>query len=82
MFRSRWRGYLLRERPDIISAHFTVVETKESEIAMIFVDGTLHQVLLPGKRVLFWKGAAPVSAEFVTVIDSELPEQMLAALEG
>jgi hypothetical protein len=82
MFRSRWEGYLLRKRPDLVAAHFVVVETKESEIAMISVNGTLYQVLLPGKRALFWKDAASLSAELVTVIDSELPEPMLTALEG
>jgi len=81
-FRSRWEGYLLRERADLVSAHFIVVETKESEIAMVYVAGTLSQVLLPGKRALFWKCKVPVSAELVTIIESELPEQMLTALEG
>lgn len=82
MFHSRWERYLLTERPDLVAAHFIVVETKESEIAMVYVAGTLSQVLLPGKRALFWKCGVPVSAELVTIIESELPEQMLAALEG
>ena len=81
-FHSRWEGYLLRERPDLVAAHFIMVETKESEIAMVYVAGTLSQVLLPGKRALFWKCGVPVSAELVTIIESELPEQMLTALEG
>ncbi|HEY7302549.1 MAG TPA: hypothetical protein VH601_00430 [Bryobacteraceae bacterium] len=82
MFRSRWEGHLLGKRPDLVAAHFMVVETTESEIAMIFVNGMLYQVLLPGKRALFWKDAASVLAEMVTVIESELPEPMLTALEG
>ncbi|HEY7391316.1 MAG TPA: hypothetical protein VH640_22565 [Bryobacteraceae bacterium] len=78
VFRSRWEDYVVRERFDIVAAHFTMVETNDSEIAMIFVDGSLYQVLLPGKRVLFWKDAALVSAEVVSIIDSELPEGTLA----
>lgn len=75
VFRSRWRNYLIDKQPHIIAAHFIVVETKDSEIAMIFVDCMLSQVLLPGERALFWKDSASVTAEVVSVIDSELPER-------
>lgn len=81
VFRSRWEEYLVRECLDTVATHFTMVETTDSEIAMIFVNGSLHQVLLPGKRVLFWKDAAAVSAEVVSIIDSELPERTFAPLE-
>jgi hypothetical protein len=78
VFRSRWGNYLIEKKPHLIATHFAVVETKDSEIAMIFVDGMLYQVLLPGERALFWKDSASVSADVVSVIDSELPEQTLA----
>lgn len=81
VFRSRWEEYLIEKKPHIVATHFTVVETKDSEIAMIFVGGMLYQVLLPGERALFWKDSASVSAEIVSVIDSELPERTLAPLE-
>lgn len=80
-FRSRWERHLIRNEPNVVAAHFHVIETKDSEIAMVFVDGMLHRVLLPGERVLFWRDAASVSAEFVTVIDSDLPEPDMTALE-
>lgn len=78
VFRSRWNNYLLEEQPHIVAAHFVAVTTNDSEIAMIFVDGMLYQVLLPGEHALFWKDSASVSAEVVSVIDSELPEQALS----
>jgi hypothetical protein len=80
VFRSGWEEYLI-EKPHIIATHFVVFETNESEIAMIFVDGMLHQVLLPGGRVLFWTDAASVSAEVVSIIDSELPDRTIALLD-
>ncbi len=82
LFRSNWKQYLIEKKPHIIAAHFVVFETTESEIAMIFVDGMLYQVVLPGMRVLFWKDAASVSAEVVSIIDSELPERAIAQLEA
>ncbi len=81
IFRSRWEDHLLREHANTIAAHFTVIETTDSEIAMIFIEGSLYQVLLPGKRVLFWKDAACVSSEIVSIIDLDLPEWTLAPLE-
>ncbi len=81
VFRSSWEQYLIEKKPHIVAAHFVVFETTESEIAMVFVDGMLHQVLLPGGRALFWKDAASVSAEVVSIIDSELPERTIAQLD-
>jgi hypothetical protein len=80
-FRSRWIDYLLETQPGVVAAHFVVVETKDSQIAMIFADGMLYQILLPGERALFWKDSASISAEVVSVIDSELPERAIAPLE-
>jgi hypothetical protein len=66
----------------VVSTHFTVVETTEAEIAMISVEGRLEHILLPKKRMLFWKDAAPVSVEVLTLIgEPELPEPMLASFE-
>ena len=81
VFRSRWEEYLIENEPHIVATHFAVVEAKDSEIGMIFIDGMLYHVLLPGERALFWKGSASVSAELVKVIDSELPERTIAPLE-
>lgn len=78
-FRSRWQDYLLNKRRDLVAEHFILVETSESEIALIYLEGSLYQVLLPGKSALFWKNAARVSTELVSIIDPELPE--LAPLE-
>jgi hypothetical protein len=79
---SRWTRFFLQNRPDIISAHFTLIETSDSQIAMVSIDGSLHQVLLPGKRMLIWKDGPPVTVEVVNIIDSvELPTSMLIPLE-
>jgi hypothetical protein len=82
VFRSRWEDTLLRERPDLVRQHFTIVETIDTQIAMISLRGELHHVLLPGQRRLFWKDAGSVLTEMATIIgDPELPGSMLTPLE-
>src|SRR5690348_4645393 len=69
VFRSRWADGLLDNRPDIAREHFNIVETNNSQVAMISLDGDLFQVLSPGRRVMFWKDAGDVSVELVNVVE-------------
>lgn len=68
VFQSMWADYLAKERPDIVARHFTLVETTDVQVGMVYVDSKLFQVLTPSKRVLFWRGRARVTAEMVEVI--------------
>ena len=82
VFRSRWADGLLNDRPDIAHEHFNIVETNNSQVAMISLDGDLFQVLSPGRRVMFWKDAGDVSVELVNVVEGPvIGETMLTALE-
>jgi hypothetical protein len=68
IFQSAWTGYLLEERPEIANRHFTVVQTSSRQVAMVYVNGALFTVMVPQKRMLFWRDAALVTAEIVNVI--------------
>jgi hypothetical protein len=82
VFRSRWADALLRDRPDLASEHFNIVETNNSQVAMISLDGDLFQVLPPGRRAIFWKDAGNISVELVNVIEGPaIAETLLTALE-
>ena len=82
VFESAWADYLAKERPEIAERHFTRVETNDFQVAMVYVDGQLFKVMLPAKRMLFWRGAMDVTAEVVNVIDeSEVSAQKLPALQ-
>jgi hypothetical protein len=82
IFQSTWADYLVKERPQLVAELFTVVETTDTQVAMVYVDGRLFKVLSPAKRALFWRGLSDVSAEVVDVIDEpSIPLTKLAALE-
>jgi hypothetical protein len=67
VFRSAWADYLLK-RPKLSRRHFQCVRTNEVQVAMVYLDGRLFQVLTPAKGLLFWRGAAVVTAELVDVV--------------
>jgi hypothetical protein len=82
VFRSRWTDYLIDKRPDLVQRYFTLVETNDVQVGMVYVDGELFHVLVPAKRVLFWRGQAEVTAEIVDVIGEPLISfPSLSALE-
>ena len=68
VLRSAWVNYLVEKRPGLSRRHFHCVQTNAAQIAMVYVDGKLFQVLTPSKRMLFWRDAAAVTAELVEVV--------------
>jgi SPFH domain / Band 7 family len=82
VFGSKWADYLVKERPDLVNRYFTCVETSDVQVAMVYVDSKLLEVLLPAKRVLYWRGLAEVTAEVIDVVaQPEIPASKLPALE-
>src|ERR1700692_2877425 len=72
VFTSEWADFIVKERPDVAAAYFTVVETSDSQVAVIAVERKLVRVIAPGKRVLFWRGVLDVTFELIDV--REAPE--------
>jgi hypothetical protein len=82
VFGSKWADYLVKERPDLVNRYFTCVETSDVQVAMVYVDSKSLEVLLPAKRVLYWRGLAEVTAEVINVVaQPEIPASKLSALE-
>ncbi len=69
VFKSAWTDYLAKRRRELVERHFTLVETNDVQVAMVYVDHQLFKVLTPAKRLLFWRGVVDVSAEVVELID-------------
>lgn len=71
-FASEWADFIVKERPRIAAEFFTVVETTDSQVAVVFADGRICRVVSPGRRALFWKG--PVEITFAVIDVRETPE--------
>ncbi len=68
VFRSVWADYLVEQRPELTERFFYRVETNNTQVALVYVDGGLYTVLTPAKRLLFWRESIEVTAEIVDVI--------------
>lgn len=66
--RSFWCSFLIEDRPELVERHFVKIETSDTQVGLVYVNGNLYEVLTPAKRLLFWREAANVSAEMVDVI--------------
>lgn len=81
-FKSKWSNYLVRERPDLVERYFTVAETNEFQIAMVYANGELFKIVTPAKRMLFWRDVAEITVELIEVIAGPVISQAdLLALE-
>ena len=57
VFAGEWADYHRRiQRPDLAAEYFTVVETRDSQAAVVYLNGRVSRVIGPGKRVLYWRG--------------------------
>jgi regulator of protease activity HflC (stomatin/prohibitin superfamily) len=81
VFTSEWANYLVKERPELASRHFTVVETSDSQVAVVYLDGKAARVIAPGNRVLYWRGAVEVTFDRIDVREApEVPGRLLPAV--
>ena len=62
---SAWRDFLAKERWALVSRYFTVVETGDSHVAVVYFDDKVSRVIGPGQRVLFWKGSVEVTYDLI-----------------
>jgi regulator of protease activity HflC (stomatin/prohibitin superfamily) len=81
VFSGEWADYMVKQRPELVSRYFTVVETSDSQVALVYLEGKLARVVAPGNRVLYWRDAAAVTFEVIDARHApEVPQRLLAAL--
>jgi regulator of protease activity HflC (stomatin/prohibitin superfamily) len=77
VFASEWVATIANQHRDLAERHFTVVETSEAQVAVVYLDGRLARVVAPASRVMYWRGAVTVT---FTVIDIRAEVQAPTAL--
>jgi len=81
LFEGPWVNHLVKVRPDVTAEHFTVVETKDSQVAVVSLDGKVARGFFPGSRALFWRGPVEVSVEvFDAHAEPEVPARLITTL--
>src|SRR5437879_1925204 len=81
VFASEWADTIVNTRAAMAAEFFTVVETLDAQVAVVYLDGKLARLVMPGQRVLYWKGAVNVTFDPIDVRrDPEVPERLRAPL--
>ena len=80
-FVSPWADFIATQRPEVAAAHFTVVETADTEVAVVYFDGKVTRVVEPAKRMLFWRDSVEVTFELIdATAEPEVPARLVAPL--
>ncbi len=81
VFESTWADYLVKEQADLAERLFTIVETTDTQVAVIYMNGKLARVLGPGKRVLYWRGPVEVTSQVIDVArERQVPQALVSAM--
>src|ERR1041384_7164069 len=67
LFASEWMAVIANQHRDLAERHFTVIETSESQVAIVYLDGRLARVIPPACRVMYWRTAVVVAFTLVDV---------------
>jgi regulator of protease activity HflC (stomatin/prohibitin superfamily) len=78
---SEWADTIVRNHPELAARHFVVVETNDSQVAIVYRDGRLTRIVPPGQRVLYFRGDREVTFETIDVrAEPEVPPRLVAAV--
>jgi regulator of protease activity HflC (stomatin/prohibitin superfamily) len=81
LFASEWTATLANQHRDLALRHFIVIETSESQVAVVYLDGRLARVVAPASRVMYWRTAVAVTFTLIDVrVEPEVPTALLPAL--
>ena len=60
---------LLRNKASLCDMHYTVINTDENEVALIYVDGQFRDLIRPQSEKWFWNTAAQVDVRRINVTE-------------
>ena len=80
VFQSPWANFLVNQKPELTARYFTLIETGDEQVAVVYLDGKLTRVLPPSSRLLYWRGDVSVTSERIDIRQIEVPERLLAPL--
>jgi regulator of protease activity HflC (stomatin/prohibitin superfamily) len=80
-FTSECSDTIVNQKPELASRYFTIVETSDTQVAVVYVEGKVFRVIGPAHRVMFWRGIREVTFDLMDVRkEPEVPEFLVSAL--
>lgn len=72
--------FLLKEYPEMMARYFTVVELNAQQVALVYKNGLLADILLPATRHFYWQGVIDITTEIIDISEQFEISQEKAAL--
>lgn len=77
-FRHRLQDLLVKSWPRNVRERFEVIETRRDQMAVVYLNGRLQEVLGPSQRMVYRKGVAEVTATVVDIAQACPVERSIA----
>ena len=76
--------FLLKTAPDLVKRHFTVVDLNSEQVAFIYKEARLFDILPPNTRKLYWQGFVSVTVDIVNIQENMMvdTDKMTLLLHG
>ncbi len=72
--------FLLKQYPTEIARYFTQIELSQQQVAIVYKNGRLTDILPPNTRTLYWKGIVEITVEIVDMSEHFVLPKDKAAL--
>jgi len=74
-FTTNWTNIIIKNHPHIVEQNFELINVKDNQVAVVFLDGKLYKVFEPGSTTLIWKIINTVSVEYIDISEYfEIPK--------
>ena len=82
-FEHRLADFFVKQYPADVERLFVKVETRDHDVAVIFKNGHVADVIGPDQRKLFWKGVVDVTVQVINIADTfDVDPRVAKALVG
>jgi regulator of protease activity HflC (stomatin/prohibitin superfamily) len=80
-FEHQLTDFLIKEYAEAVARYFTVIELGSQEVALVFKNGRMADILPPASRTLYWKGVVDITTEVIDISEVfEIPSGKAAQL--
>ena len=82
-FRHRLQDFLVKSWPRNVRERYEVIETRADQVAVVYVNGQVQEVIGPRQRVVYPKGVAEVAAAVLGIAEwCRVEGPLLAAVKS
>ncbi len=68
-FEHRLVDFFIKEYADAVARYFTIIELGAQQVALLYKNGRLTNILPPSSRQLYWNGIVEVKTEIIDISD-------------